>query len=193
MKTQRATAQPYDYLVIGGGTAGCVVAARLAASPDVRVLLVEAGPRTSHWSFQMPSAFGRNFEGGRFNWAFRTTPPPELHNRRIFQPQGKVLRGSSAINGMVFLRGHPLDFDRWAFKEGPPAGCTRPSCPTSNGASVTSGLPVPIADPADRSRSIRDTRMALSTWLSLRPASKPVIRRPTMSTATSKTGSGAGT
>jgi choline dehydrogenase len=108
----------YDYIVVGGGTAGCVVASRLAEDPAIRVLLVEAGPRSRHWSIQMPSAFGVNFEGGRFNWAFWTTPQAELNGRRVFQPQGRALGGSSAINGMVFLRGHALDFDRWAFEEG---------------------------------------------------------------------------
>jgi choline dehydrogenase len=118
IRSRTRVAAIYDYVVVGGGTAGCVVAARLAEDRNVRVLLLEAGARSRHWSIQMPSAFGVNFEGGRFNWAFWTTPQRELDGRTIFQPAGRALGGSSAINGMVFLRGHALDFDRWAFKEG---------------------------------------------------------------------------
>lgn len=104
----------YDYIVIGGGTAGCVVASRLAESPDVRVLLLEAGPSDRHWTIRIPSAIGRNYEGGPFNWAFTSAPQKALNNRTTFQPRGRVLGGSSSINGMVFLRGHALDYDRWA-------------------------------------------------------------------------------
>jgi choline dehydrogenase len=108
----------YDYIVVGAGTAGCVVASRLAEAADVNVLLLEAGRASSHWTIQMPSAFGRNFEGGPFNWAFWSAPQSRLNNRRVFQPAGRAVGGSSAINGMVFLRGHARDFDRWARVEG---------------------------------------------------------------------------
>lgn len=104
----------YDYIVIGGGTAGCVVAARLAEDSDVRVLLLEAGPSDRHWSIRIPGAMGSNYESGPFNWALRTVPQTGLNNRPIFQPRGRVLGGSSSINGMVFLRGHALDYERWA-------------------------------------------------------------------------------
>ena len=110
--------KPYDYIVVGGGSAGCVVASRLADQAGIRVLLLEAGRRSRHWTIEMPSAFGRNFQGGRFNWALWTVPQRHLSGRRVFQPAGRALGGSSAINGMVFLRGHPLDFDRWAFSQG---------------------------------------------------------------------------
>jgi choline dehydrogenase len=110
--------RPYDYIVVGGGSAGCVVASRLAEHGGVRVLLLEAGRGYRHWTIDMPSAFGRNFQGGRFNWALWTVPQRHLAHRRVFQPAGRALGGSSAINGMVFLRGHPLDFNRWAFTQG---------------------------------------------------------------------------
>ena len=106
--------QTYDYIVIGGGTAGCVVAARLAEDPDARILLLEAGPSDRHWTIRIPGAMGHNYEGGPFNWALHTVPQKELNNRAIFQPRGRVLGGSSSINGMVFLRGHALDYERWA-------------------------------------------------------------------------------
>jgi choline dehydrogenase len=104
----------YDYIVIGGGTAGCVVAARLAEDSDVRVLVLEAGPSDRHWTIRIPGAMGHNYEGGPFNWALHTVPQKGLDGRSIFQPRGRVLGGSSSINGMVFLRGHALDYERWA-------------------------------------------------------------------------------
>ena len=103
----------YDYIVIGGGTAGCVVAARLAEDPGARILLLEAGPSDQHWTIRIPGAMGHNYEGGPFNWALNTVPQRGLNDRAIFQPRGRVLGGSSSINGMVFIRGHALDYERW--------------------------------------------------------------------------------
>lgn len=105
----------YDYVIVGAGTAGCVVASRLAEN-GMRVLLLEAGGRDRHWSIQMPAAFGQNFQGGPFNYCFWSVPQAHMDGRRIFQPRGKVLGGSSSINGQVFLRGHALDYERWAKK-----------------------------------------------------------------------------
>jgi choline dehydrogenase len=109
----------YDHVVVGAGTAGATVAARLAEAGR-RVLLLEAGPPDRHWTIQIPSAIGRNYMGGPFNWAFWSTPQAALGGRRTFQPRGRVLGGSSSINGMVFLRGHALDYERWAKEEGCP-------------------------------------------------------------------------
>ena len=104
----------FDYIIVGAGSAGGVLAARLSEDADLRVLLVEAGGRTDHWSIRMPAALASNFKGGRWNWCFHSVPQRHLAGRRIFQPRGKGLGGSSAINGMAYIRGHALDYQRWA-------------------------------------------------------------------------------
>jgi choline dehydrogenase len=86
---------------------------------QTRVLLLEAGPSDADWRIQMPAAMAYPLKGTRYNWAFRTEPEPHLNGRRIDHPRGKVLGGSSSVNGMFYVRGHPRDFDRWA-----QAGCT---------------------------------------------------------------------
>ena len=103
----------YDYLVIGSGSSGGMVAARLSEDPSISVLLLEAGGREGHWTIRMPAATRNNFLGGPRNWCFSTEPEPWMDNRRIFQPRGKVVGGSSSLNGMVFVRGHREDFNRW--------------------------------------------------------------------------------
>lgn len=103
-----------DYVVIGSGSAGAVIAARLSENPDASVLLLEAGP--SDWSpiLHLPAAARYAFNAGRFNWSYESEPEPHLGGRRIRQPRGRVLGGSSSINGLVYLRGHALDYEGWA-------------------------------------------------------------------------------
>ena len=104
----------YDFIVVGAGSAGCVLANRLSAAKDHRVLLIEAGPR--HWNpvFRVPIMAGRLYMGRYCNWSYMTEPEPGMAGRRIPWPRGKVLGGSSSINGMIYTRGNRLDYDGWA-------------------------------------------------------------------------------
>jgi choline dehydrogenase len=106
--------QSYDYIVIGAGSAGCVLANRLSADPSITVLLVEAGGRDWNPLLRVPIMTGLFLRSRFHNWSYRTEPEPELDNRRLAWPRGRVLGGSSAINGMVYIRGTPMDYDAWA-------------------------------------------------------------------------------
>jgi choline dehydrogenase-like flavoprotein len=106
--------KPYDYVIVGAGSAGCVLAHRLTADPDVRVLLLEAGGRDTHPLIHIPIGLGRMWERRMFDWGYDTEPEPRLDNRQIEAMRGKVLGGSSSINVMAYVRGHPGDYDRWA-------------------------------------------------------------------------------
>ena len=103
-----------DYVVIGSGSAGAVIAARLCEDRDVSVLLLEAGPRDWNPIIHLPAAARYAFNARRFNWSYESDPEPHLGGRRISHPRGRVLGGSSSINGLVYLRGHPLDYEGWA-------------------------------------------------------------------------------
>lgn len=106
-------ARTYDYIIVGAGSAGCVLANRLSEDRDVTVLLVEAGPRDASWQLSMPAALTYPLRGTRFNWAYETEPQEHLNHRRLYWPRGRVLGGTSSINGMVWVRGHPRDYDDW--------------------------------------------------------------------------------
>jgi choline dehydrogenase len=99
--------------VVGAGSAGCVLANRLSASGRHHVVLIEAGPRDRHLWIHIPLGYGKLFKDGRVNWLYRSEPEPELNGRVINQPRGKVLGGSSSINGLVYIRGQAEDFDQW--------------------------------------------------------------------------------
>jgi choline dehydrogenase len=103
----------YDYIVVGAGSAGCVLANRLTAGGAHRVLLLEAGGGDRSPWIQVPIGYGRTFNDPRFNWMYQAQPDPALDNRSAFWPRGKVLGGSSSINAMVYVRGQPADFDDW--------------------------------------------------------------------------------
>ncbi len=103
-----------DFLIVGAGSAGCVMADRLSENPRNRVVLLEAGGNDWHPFLHIPAGWATNFNNPNFDWGYETEPEPHLNGRRVYWPRGKVLGGSSAINGMIYVRGVPLDFERWA-------------------------------------------------------------------------------
>ncbi len=104
----------YDYIIAGAGSAGCALANRLSARPDVRVLLLEAGGPDRSPFIHMPAGIARLVDDARIDWRYYTEPEPELSGRRLYWPRGRVLGGSSSINAMCYTRGHRLDYDEWA-------------------------------------------------------------------------------
>jgi choline dehydrogenase len=103
----------YDYVIVGAGSAGCVLAARLTEDPHTRALLLEAGGSDRVREIQIPAAFSKLFQGP-LDWNYSTEPEPHLNGRRLYWPRGKVLGGSSSINAMIYIRGNALDYDHWA-------------------------------------------------------------------------------
>ena len=111
--TTQADALEADFVVVGAGSAGCAVAARLSEDPATRVLLLEAGGEDKNRWIHIPLGFGKTFADPSVNWCYETEPDPGAADRRVFWPRGKVLGGSSSINGMVYIRGQAEDFDHW--------------------------------------------------------------------------------
>jgi choline dehydrogenase-like flavoprotein len=109
----------FDYVIVGGGSAGCVLAARLSEDPEVTVCLLEAGPVDKSVLIHCPAGLAVLAKNGAANWAFQTVPQPGLNGRRGYQPRGKVLGGSSSVNAMIYLRGQPRDYDDWAAEGNP--------------------------------------------------------------------------
>ncbi len=105
--------ETHDYIIVGAGSAGCVLANRLTEDGKSKVLVLEYGGSDKSVFIQMPAALSIPMNMKRFNWGYESEPEPHLNNRRINCPRGKALGGSSSINGLVYVRGHPLDFDRW--------------------------------------------------------------------------------
>ena len=110
MKNERS----YDYVVIGAGTAGCVLANRLTENGKFTVLLLEAGPSDNYPWIHIPIGYAKTMFNPKYNWMFETEPEPHMNDRRIYWPRGKVLGGSSSINGLIYIRGQAEDYDLWA-------------------------------------------------------------------------------
>jgi len=104
----------FDYVIVGAGSAGCVLAARLTEDPRTRVLLLEAGGGADKFLVKMPLGMMKAMLRPELTWRMMTDPEPTLNGRRLFLPRGRLLGGSSSINGMVYMRGHSADYDRWA-------------------------------------------------------------------------------
>jgi len=103
----------FDYVIVGAGSAGSVIAARLSERPDVRVLLIEAGGRDTSFWLKIPVGYGRTITDPKVNWKYMTAPNPALGGRQIYWPRGKTLGGSSSINGLIYIRGQAQDYDQW--------------------------------------------------------------------------------
>jgi choline dehydrogenase len=104
----------YDYVIIGGGSAGCVLANRLSADPALKVALLEAGPRDKNFLIHMPAGYPALMKTGVVDWGYHTEPQAGMNGRRLFWPRGRVLGGSSSVNAMIYIRGVPSDYDVWA-------------------------------------------------------------------------------
>ena len=104
----------FDYIVVGAGSAGCVLAARLSEDPATRVLLLEAGPPDRSLWIHLPIGYGKTMWSDTYNWRFQTDPDPNMNGRRIYWPRGKTLGGCSSINGLIYIRGQRQDYDHWA-------------------------------------------------------------------------------
>src|SRR5579859_7092299 len=110
----------FDFIIVGGGSAGCALASRLSADPGNRVLVLEAGRPDYRWDVfsHMPAALTFPIGSRFYDWKYESEPEPFMNDRRIYHARGKVLGGSSSINGMIFQRGNPLDYERWAADPG---------------------------------------------------------------------------
>ncbi len=107
-------AEEFDFIIVGAGSAGCVLANRLSENPANNVLLVEAGPKDKNFWIHTPLGFGKTLQNPNVNWLFESAPEPNLNGRKDFLPRGKTLGGSSSINGMIYMRGQAADYDHWA-------------------------------------------------------------------------------
>ena len=174
----------YDYVIVGAGSAGCVLAARLSEDPDTSVLLLEAGPPDSNQNIHVPLGY-LQLARTEIDWDYASAPEPNCNGRRISLPRGRVLGGSSSINAMIYIRGNRRDYDGGASPAGP--GTT--SSPTSSRPRTTSAAPRIGTRSAARCRSPTSAPATRSHPPSSRPGSKRAWPATRTSTAPSRTGS----
>ena len=168
----------YDVVIVGGGSAGCVLANRLSADPSTSVLVLEAGRPDSLWDVyvHMPAALSFPIGSKRYDWRYASEPEPFMHGRRIAHARGKLLGGSSSINGMIFQRGNPLDYEKWAAEPGSRAGTTRTASRTSSGWRPVSRARTSTAAGTGRSSSSAARRRTRSSPHSSRRCSRRATR-----------------
>ena len=180
--------ESFDYIIVGAGSAGCVLASRLTEDGRSSVLVLEYGGSDRSIFIQMPAALSIPMNSRTYNWGYRSEPEPHLGGRRLSCPRGKVLGGSSSINGMVYVRGHPLDFERWE-EEGAKGWGYQRVLPYFRRAESFRGPATPIAAIPDRLRPRLDANGARSTRLSSRRAGRRAMRSAPISTASGRRGS----
>ena len=106
----------FDIIIVGAGSAGCIIANRLSQNDKLKILILEAGPKNNHPMIKIPLGYGMTFYDKKINWNFYTTPQKGLNNRKLYCPRGKVVGGSSSINAMVYTRGFKSDFENWNYE-----------------------------------------------------------------------------
>lgn len=114
LKVSMSVNREYDYIIVGAGSAGCLLANRLSADPDINVLLLEAGGKDDYFWIHVPIGYLYTINNPRTDWCFKTEPTPGLNGRSLHYARGKVLGGCSSINAMIYMRGQPRDYDRWS-------------------------------------------------------------------------------
>ena len=143
----------FDYIIVGAGTAGCLLANRLSADARVRVLLIEAGRKDDYHWIHIPVGYLYCMGNPRTDWLYQTEPAAGLNGRTLNYPRGKVLGGCSSINGMIYMRGQARDYDQWHRPRATRAGAGTTACPTSNCTKTTMQAPLTRMAPSQRLRS----------------------------------------
>ena len=183
----------YDYVIVGGGSAGSALANRLTEDPSTKVLVLEAGRSDSRWDvyIHMPAALSFPIGNRLYDWKYESEPEPFMHGRRVYHARGKVLGGSSSINGMIFQRGNPMDYERWAADPGMRdwdyAHCLPYFKKMENCLATTRAISGAVT--AVRSSSSAGLLATRCSRRSSRRFRRPVIRSPMTSTATARRGS----